>query len=166
MHINTVKITIDFGLYKPSASLSFLIVKAIFLTYLHCFWITFSETSRVGVNSIFSIPIPIFSIPIPLLTISSNSNSGHFNFNSNFNSREFLRHSWQQSSVAEPPHFGPSKTLTRMSTWQKSTRKTSKTQEQSDISWHRNCSGKTKISEPIPKQLPLSIWQSSLVLKT
>ena len=47
MHINTVKITIDFGLHKPSASLSFLIIKAFFLTYLHCFCVTFSEASII-----------------------------------------------------------------------------------------------------------------------
>ena len=44
MHINTVRITTDFGLHKPSASLSFY-CKSFFLTYLHCFCIPFSETS-------------------------------------------------------------------------------------------------------------------------
>ena len=38
MHFSTVKIPIDYGLgNKLSASISFLILKAIFLTYLHCF---------------------------------------------------------------------------------------------------------------------------------
>ena len=44
MHLNTFKIPGDFGLDRPSASISFLIVNAIFLTYLHCFCITFSAT--------------------------------------------------------------------------------------------------------------------------
>ena len=42
MHLNTVKLPVDFGRDKPSASISFLIVKAIFLTYLLCFCIAFS----------------------------------------------------------------------------------------------------------------------------
>ena len=37
MHLSTVKIPIDLGRDKPSASLSILIVKSIFLTYLRCF---------------------------------------------------------------------------------------------------------------------------------
>ena len=37
MHLNTVKIPVDFGRDKPSDSISFLIVKAMFLTYLRCF---------------------------------------------------------------------------------------------------------------------------------
>ena len=45
MHISTVKIRFDFGLHKPSTSIIFLIVKAILVTYLRCFCITFSETS-------------------------------------------------------------------------------------------------------------------------
>ena len=45
VHFSTVRIPIDFGLHKPSVSISFLIVKAIFRTYLHCFCITFSETA-------------------------------------------------------------------------------------------------------------------------
>ena len=44
MHLNTVKVPVDYGHDKPSASISFLIVKAIFLTYLCCFCITLSET--------------------------------------------------------------------------------------------------------------------------
>ena len=43
MLLNTVKIPIDFGHDKSSASISFLIVKAVFLTYLHCFCITLSK---------------------------------------------------------------------------------------------------------------------------
>ena len=50
MHFSTVKIPIDFGLYKPSISVSFLILKAIFLTYLHCFCIIFSETTVVNIS--------------------------------------------------------------------------------------------------------------------
>ena len=46
MHLSTVKMPIDLGRDKPSASLSILIVKSIFLTYLHCFCITFSATVR------------------------------------------------------------------------------------------------------------------------
>ena len=41
MHLSTVKILIDLGRDKPSASIYILIVKAIFLTYLHYFCITF-----------------------------------------------------------------------------------------------------------------------------
>ena len=37
IHLSTVKTHVDFGLDKHSASISFLIVKAIFLTYLRCF---------------------------------------------------------------------------------------------------------------------------------
>ena len=37
MHLSTVKMPIDLGRDKPSASLSILIVKSIFLTYLRCF---------------------------------------------------------------------------------------------------------------------------------
>ena len=37
IHFSTVKTHVDFGLDKHSASISFLIVKAIFLTYLRCF---------------------------------------------------------------------------------------------------------------------------------
>ena len=37
MHLSTVKIPIDLGVDKHSASISVLIVKAIFLTYLRCF---------------------------------------------------------------------------------------------------------------------------------
>ena len=44
MHISTVKIPIDLGRDKLSASISLLIVKAIILTYLRCFSITFSAT--------------------------------------------------------------------------------------------------------------------------
>ena len=44
MHLSTGKIPIDFGRDKPSASVSFLIVKAIFLTYLRFLCITFRET--------------------------------------------------------------------------------------------------------------------------
>ena len=50
MHLSTVKIPIDFGLDKPSASISFLIIKAIFFTYLCCFCITFSETIVVNIS--------------------------------------------------------------------------------------------------------------------
>ena len=46
MHLSTVKMPIDLGRDKPSASLSILIVKFIFLTYLRCFCITFSATVR------------------------------------------------------------------------------------------------------------------------
>ena len=46
MHLNTVKMPIDLGRDKPSASFSILIVKSIFLTYLRCFCITFSATFR------------------------------------------------------------------------------------------------------------------------
>ena len=42
MHISTVKIPVDLGRDKPSASVSILIVKAIFLTYWRCFCITFN----------------------------------------------------------------------------------------------------------------------------
>ena len=49
MHLNTNKIPIDFGLDKPSASISVSIVKAIFHIYLRCLCVTFSET--VVVNS-------------------------------------------------------------------------------------------------------------------
>ena len=37
MHLSTVKMPIDLGRDKPPASLSILIVKSIFLTYLRCF---------------------------------------------------------------------------------------------------------------------------------
>ena len=46
MHLSTVKMPNDLGRDKPSASLSILIVKSIFLTYLRCFCITFSTTVR------------------------------------------------------------------------------------------------------------------------
>ena len=36
IHLNTVKIPVDFGRDKPSASISFFTVKAIFLTYYTC----------------------------------------------------------------------------------------------------------------------------------
>ena len=41
MHLSTVKMPIDLGRDKPSASLLISILKSIFLTYLHCFCITF-----------------------------------------------------------------------------------------------------------------------------
>ena len=37
MHLSTIKMPIELGRDKPSASLSILIVKSIFLTYLRCF---------------------------------------------------------------------------------------------------------------------------------
>ena len=37
MHLSTVKMPFDLGRDKPSASLSILIIKSIFLTYLRCF---------------------------------------------------------------------------------------------------------------------------------
>ena len=51
MHLSLFKIPIDFGLDKPSASISFLIVKAIFRPYLRCFCITFRETVLVNISS-------------------------------------------------------------------------------------------------------------------
>ena len=40
MHLSTVKIPIDVGVDKPSASISCLIAKAIFLTNLFCFFVS------------------------------------------------------------------------------------------------------------------------------
>ena len=44
MHLSTVKMPNDLVRDKPSASLSILIVKSIFLTHLRYFCITFSAT--------------------------------------------------------------------------------------------------------------------------
>ena len=61
MHLNTVKIPVDFGRDKPSASISFLIVKAIFLTYLRCFCINISIGNRYY-NRFINLRRPIVSL--------------------------------------------------------------------------------------------------------
>ena len=66
MHLSTVKMPIDLGRDKPSASLSILIVKYNFLTCLRCFCITFSATVRKSWWDNRWLPIEWFPLLIML----------------------------------------------------------------------------------------------------